>query len=188
MTDKISKPKVTHKDTGKHRSKALFSTKDLVSVVDLKLLVERKYTVDELLERYNKTCDDIACSDDTIDSISSRYDLSYYYLHRLADKYELFRERLEDALTRRAVRLYDKCLEIVDNIEEFWDAPVLDVRGDERLLRKERVSAVNRAKLQIDHYERRCAMMCPMLFGDKSKEIKEIQKSILELKAKLEGK
>jgi len=96
-------------------------------------------------------------------------------------------ELFSRALLHRAEHYMKKCHQTIENIEEFWEAPVLDSKAEIRLLTKERMTAVNRARLKLEHYAFRAACYAPDLYGDYRHEIKKIEENIKAMNSKIDA-
>ena len=71
------------------------------------------------------------------------------------------------------------------NIAEFWEQPNLDMQGNIRLLTRERMTAVNRAKAQIEHWRWCAARLTPDLYGDYQYQLKEQDRKIAVMQQQL---
>ena len=85
---------------------------------------------------------------------------------------------LSQALLARA-ETYCKMAHIaITHIEDFW----FDTQGNMR----EKMTAVNKAKLMIEHYTFHMSKLAPDVYGDYYHEIKEMQKGMKTMQAQLD--
>lgn len=132
-------------------------------------------------------CNKISTTEDDISAICKSANTTYYKIYKQAEISSEHRDILEGSLVDRSLLFFESAKKIVDNIEAFWDATYVDRKG-EHDVKKERGNAHHIAKVKIDFYMRACEIFAPMLFGDKTKELREVQKGIAELSLQLEGK
>lgn len=64
---------------------------------------------------------------------------------------------------------------------------ILDFWTDEKGITRERMQAVNKAKLKIEHYRWHASKMCPDLYGDYYFEIKKVEENMKQLQKQIES-
>lgn len=141
----------------------------------------------EIDPTFSKACHLIGTTEADISIICKDAGTSYYKMYMQAEHNEEMRTMLESALVDRAMLFFEHSKKIVDSIEEFWETIVVN-RAGEHQVKRERSNAAQTAKLKVDFYMRACEMFAPMIFGDKSKELREVQKGLEELKGVVEAK
>ena len=135
------------------------------------------YTDKQKLKIVSSASHLVATTDDSVVSIASRSGVSIRTIYNWVKESEELANIWFDACTTRAHKYWHEMKTIADNIEEFWT----DHDGS----LKERQQAVNRAKFRCDICLKFAAQLAPEYFSDKSKELKEIQKDMEEIKKKL---
>ncbi len=89
------------------------------------------------------------------------------------------------ALVGRAETYIDMAQDVLDNIQEFWDSIYYTNRGEKVIIKKERVSAVNKAKLQLEHYKFYITRFAPEVYGDYYDELKQMDKKLKDMQNQL---
>lgn len=84
---------------------------------------------------------------------------------------------IQRGLVARAESYSEAAEEILHNIQDFWQ--------DEKGITRERMQAVNKAKLIVEHYMQKTTRMCPEVYGDFYHEMKQMQKDMKEVQAQL---
>jgi hypothetical protein len=110
---------------------------------------------------------------------------SYWSIRRWKDETEELGELFGSALLQRAEDYMRKAHAVIEHIEEFWDAPYIDLRGNHYIMRKERLTAVNAAKLRVEHYRWSAAKMAPEVYGDYYHEIKKCEEAIKSMQKQI---
>ncbi len=130
-----------------------------------KLLTMQKFA--ELVSRTNKTIYDVAV-------LCGHYPSTF---HSWANADENLASIMQKSYLNRAYRYLKEAQEIFDELDCFW----VDNLGNT----KERHSAVNKAAHQVDNRYKWAGWLAPSLFGDNSKELKQIMKDMEEIKKRL---
>ena len=86
----------------------------------------------------------------------------------------------QQGLTARAEVYMKMSQECLDKIEDFYNPE----EGKNKKV--ERMQAVNKAKLFLEHYATRAAHMAPHLYGDFSHELREVQRQLKTINERLE--
>lgn len=115
--------------------------------------------------------------------------LSYYIIRKWAKMDEELGELLSIALLRRAETYCEMSQKELNNIKDnlLIDIDHIDAQGNLRTVRKERMSAVNHAKLMIEHYIWHMGKLAPDLYGDYVHELRAMQDTVKELKSKIDA-
>jgi len=117
---------------------------------------------------------------------SSEFGAYYMTIKKWADKDEDVAELFQLAMFNRATAWMDKATAVINSIPEFWEQPNLDVRGDVRLLTRERTTAVNRARTQAEHYRYMGTCLMPELYGDYKAQIDKQNDKLKDMQRQLD--
>lgn len=92
-------------------------------------------------------------------------------------------EQIHDEITRglvsRAEEYAALATQAIDTIEDFW--------YDEKGSKKERMQAVNKARLKIEHYRSFAALLAPELYGDYINQLRQLESKIKTVEKCLEN-
>lgn len=85
---------------------------------------------------------------------------------------------LEGALLLRAETYLGMAMKEADEIQDFWEQPNLDAKGNIVLLTRERIMAVKKAQLRIENYRWFASKLAGDVYGDQHRQIKECEEKI----------
>lgn len=141
---------------------------------------KRNTPCDVRLELIIKASQRIADTDEAAENIAKNLGTTVQSLDYWAETSEELADIYYDANVTRACRYYTLAKECLENIEEFWT--------DEKGSIKERQQSVNIKKFKFEKWMYLAGQLSPEKFGDRAKDIREIQRDIDELKKRLDDK
>jgi hypothetical protein len=113
--------------------------------------------------------------------------IAYYTIRKWAKADEEIGELLSIALLERAENYLAKSFQVLENIEEFWESSYVTSDGRQYTITKERVSAVNRAKLRVEAYRWYAANLAPDVYGDYKHELKKVNDQMKLLRDQIDA-
>jgi hypothetical protein len=136
-------------------------------------------------ETFASRADDIDAYPDIVSMGKGMFGCAYLSLRTWAKEDAELNAIFQRALYLRASAYLARAHKAAD-IPEFWEQPNLDMSGRVVLLTRERISAVNKAKAQIEHWRWCAAKMTPDLYGDYSHQLKEQDNKIKAMQLQLD--
>jgi hypothetical protein len=138
-----------------------------------------KYRKIEILEKFIINAKEVAKYPSLEDASNNACEsVSYWAVREWAKKDGEIATLLGRALLGRAETYHKMAHEVLQKIEDFWT--------DKNGITRERMQAVNKAKLIVEHYRWHASKMCPEIYGDYYYEIKQMENKIKDISTKLD--